>query len=425
MFQHSLADFQNRKVKIATLNIDTSLSPEIKYEGIFPDYNIDNRIPGIKAKLNSFKNQQVDIITIQEARICNENNIKIDAVNPLLENLKNNGYSTACIHYNNLSSNVFQFITALDASKFKIISSERILLSQDEKDYPNIESLSSIEKQQQEEAIKFHYLDQLFPRSFFVTEAEDIITNKKIFIVNVHLGVFPASHKEKAISHVIKHLTTLYNDNPDSIIFLAGDFNSFPDQQGIEQIQMLEDSGFIELSQKIVDKDGNKILGNSSFIGYPYDFTSYKKDPLVRQTFAQVKQLQQSNSVNNKKDNKKLAIARDKFIKTRSTLTKRAESLWQQEHNELNSNALYPLGGQLDHIFILAKADTFEAEKVATLQLMDMEGKMLAGDKKTIVNHIDNSLKNNCAAFATDHQGLVSSIKIYTTSRLTDESINK
>ena len=425
MFQHSLANFQNKKVKIATLNIDTSLSPETKYDGIFTDYNIDNRIPGIKVKLNSFKNQQVDIITIQEARIYSENNINIDAVNPLLESLKANGYITTCIHYNNLNSNVFQFITALDASKFKIISSKRILLSQDGKDYPNIENLSSIEKQQQEDAIKLHYLDQLFPRSFFITEAEDIITNKIIFVVNTHLGVFPASHKEKAITSIIKHLTTLYNDNPDSIIFLAGDFNSFPDQQGIEQIQILKDSGFIELSQKIVDKDGSNILGNSSFIGYPYDFTSYKKDPLVVKTFAQLKQLQQSNSADNEKDHKKLAIARDAFIKTRSVLTKRAELLWQQEHNELNSNALYPLGGQLDHIFILAKADTFEAEKVATLQLMDMKGQMLAGDKNTIVNHIDNSLKNNCAAFATDHQGLVSSIKIYTTSRLTDESINK
>ena len=408
------------KVNIGSLNIDTNLQLETTFKKLFPEYTVANRMDGIFKKIDHIIEQGVDILCIQEGRKCTDKGISVNSVDPIVSHFSKD-YACEVKHYNNSGDKSFQYITALNTNKFAIGNSTRILLSENGEEFSPTEAMNNELSQLSEEERKKqlnnltrqHYFDQAFPRSIFITEATHKETAQQIFIINVHLGVFPESHKSKSIEFIIKQVNELKEKNPNSVILLAGDFNSFADSGGIEQIKMLTDAGLQELSATIKHPDGNNFYGNSTFIAYPYDYASYNADNDVRDKLNTIKNDIKQTEANSDTDtsakykelrNKMVAIFDDCSLKAKTSATDQ-------------SSALYPITGQLDHIFVTSKNNkNTEASGEAIVQIYDTELNIIANSHKAVTEHIKNSLINDKPSFATDHQGIISTVSITTDS---------
>jgi hypothetical protein len=413
--------FQGRKIEltIGSLNPDTNLLLETSYNKIFPEYTAANRMPSILEKLNKMIEQGVDIFCIQEGRKCTDKGISVNSVDPIVNHLVSKSYACEIKHYNNSGDKAFQYITALNTDKFDIVKSERILLSENGKEfYPTeaindkLSQLSEEEKQKQlNNLTRQHYFNQAHPRSIFITEATHKETAQQIFTINVHLGVFPESHKSKSIEFIIKQVNELQQQHPDSVILLAGDFNSFADLGGIEQTKMLTDAGFKELSATIKHPNGNDFYGNSTFIAYPYDYASYNADDSIRGKLNAIKdgikQAEAEQPEANSATETKLKELKDKMVAIFDECCLKAETSATDQ-----SSALYPVTGQLDHIFATSKNRKAEVSGEATLQIYDTELNTIPNSREAVIEHVKNSLKNNTPSVATDHQGIISKVSI-------------
>jgi hypothetical protein len=412
--------FYGRKITfvIGSLNQDTNLQLETTLNNVFPEYTVANRSPSILKKLNKMIDQGTDILCIQEGRKCKDKGYSINSVDPIVNYLTSKNYVCEVKHYNDSGDKAFQYITAFNSDKFNVVKSERILLSENGKEFvPTAEmndefsQLSEEKKKQLNNLTRQHYFNQAHPRSIFITEATHKETAQQIFTINIHLGVFPESHKSKSIEFIIKQVNELQQQYPDSVIFLAGDFNSFADLEGIQQIKMLTDVGFKELSATIKHPDGNDFYGNSTFIAYPYDYASYNANDNIRSKVNtikdEIKQAEADQLARSDADSKFKQI-RDKMVAIFDYCCSHAE----QSSTDENS-ALYPITGQLDHIFVTSKNKNIEITGEATVQIYDTEGDTIANSREAIIEHAKNSLKNNIPSVATDHQGIISKVSIY------------
>lgn len=87
-----------------------------------------------------------------------------------------------------------------------------------------------------------------------------------IHVVNVHRGL---KHLEKINAHRVDVEQVERRINKDnSIVIIGGDFNTFPDDNGPQEMQLLEDAGYTDLLT-LKTKDGIPVSG--TFVGYLYD----------------------------------------------------------------------------------------------------------------------------------------------------------
>lgn len=158
-------------------------------------------------------------------------------------------------------------------------------------------------------------------------------------------------------------------------IVCAGDFNSFPDWHGFEQMNMLKGATLnseimlTEVSDILYLPDGTTIPDNNTFIFFPFDYGP--SDAKFKEEIAQLPNLEAQN--------RKLAI-----------------------ENIFKNDVCKALGGQLDHIFVHKLNKIGEAILDVAPQFEPYPTKYTENEIKVyILEH------NQGPAFASDHQPIV------------------
>lgn len=235
------AEIKAERIKFATWNIDTSLNIEANYAEAFEPWRIKNRIPNI---IKFIEKVNPDILHLQEVRKKDYDGELINSVDPIKDFLETKGYEVLLCLYDPLQADFFQYITAYKAEKFKIFGTTA----------QPIETTN---------------------RCIFITKLQHIQTGQNLYTFNIHMD--PEKNKIEG-SHMINQLVKQYiTEQPTLGIIIAGDFNSFSDTNGNEQMQILTDSKvldkpLLEVTNDLLLPDKSPIPeSKTTFFYYPYD----------------------------------------------------------------------------------------------------------------------------------------------------------
>jgi endonuclease/exonuclease/phosphatase family metal-dependent hydrolase len=91
---------------------------------------------------------------------------------------------------------------------------------------------------------------------------------KPVHIVNIHNGL---KHAERMHANqiLVERVQELVDKKSEGTVVVTGDFNCFPDDGGVEELQVLRDAGYQEALSELKTSDGVPVSG--TFIGYSYD----------------------------------------------------------------------------------------------------------------------------------------------------------
>jgi len=324
------------KFSILSYNIDTNIS---RTEDGFAtkshhQWTVAKRIPHIIKVIRSIN---PDIIQFQEGRIVGN----IDSVTPLIKEFETD-YHIITKSYNPTSKS-FIFISCFAKSKFNIITHDSYYITE-----TPFETKTPIQTQEYE---KIKTIDELIAlkkkwtningyeeheKSFLWVEVECVKTKKSIVAINAHLGVGDAHrlYASDKINDIFTYLTEISN-----CVVMTGDFNTFPDWKGPEQLEKIN---IPDLSKKLLHipdyrKELNYDLAlsmkhNSTFHFYPYDYGVHEQRNFIKNNMAEIKDCVKHDDIKG---------ARNKI-----------NSLFEKCCNDdYFSESVYPLGGHLDHIF--------------------------------------------------------------------------
>lgn len=325
-------------MKVGSWNIDTNI---FRLEGgygkeSFNNWSVKNRIPNI---LKYIDRQHLDIIQIQEARRCRLNDGSlVDSITPIEEGLTSMGFTVIIQPYNPTGGKCFYYIVG-----YKNVQYIR--------HYPHwftkTPTRALERKGMSDDDIKQHNFGEFFERCCMVTEFQG---EKKFICINVHMGMSYKCRMES--TKVLRDLLNSFTD----LFICSGDFNSFPDIGGSEQLNLL---------------NYEDILANcsTSFVSFPYDFG---------------------------KDSARLTAngVLPKIINTENE-TEKKERIINTFANECSA-----LGGCLDHMFH-ARWQSAQGRLVFTC---DHNIKI---NEDVVKKYILAMVKLNKPAFASDHQMVV------------------
>ncbi len=233
-------------LRFGSWNIDTNLArTEDGYASdCYEQWRIGHRTNSI---LTYIEAQQLDIVQIQEARRCVLNNGRIvDSITPIVDGLHAMGFETVLQPYNPTGGKCFYYIVGY--RNVKLVGS-----------YPRwvtkTPAVALDRVGMTDEEIKDHNFGAFFERCFFVTEFENG-AGVRFNCINVHMDIpwMPRYHASRILAEYLNDIAG------DALRFIcSGDFNSFPDWNGSEQLALIEfDDALSEYK--------------STFIAYPYDF---------------------------------------------------------------------------------------------------------------------------------------------------------
>lgn len=218
-------------------------------------------------------------------------------------------------------------------------------------------------------------------------------TNTKFVSINAHIGIshegrFFASQK---INDLITYIKT--NESIDKII-MSGDFNSFPDDKGKEQIQQIQLKD-LNLNKYLPDYRTNSNFSSAmpfsnapnTFHAYVYDFgccTSIKIKTAIDELF-------NMKNTNQNPDPDKIC---------NKTL-----EIFSLCHDEKLFGGTYPLGGQLDHILY----NNIDADGIIVpLWKENVEACEFTSDA-IFKSVIQEYIKTKGPLLMSDHQGILTS----------------
>ncbi|MDF3047690.1 MAG: hypothetical protein K0R73_808 [Candidatus Midichloriaceae bacterium] len=258
----------NEKVKLLSFNIDTNISrvEEGFARDSHPEWRVGKRMPYIMDTLGKIIDEDSPtIIHIQECRKFKTiHGDEVDSVTPLCNFLREKEYEILEKPYNESGDKSFVYITAYKKNILQF-SEERIYyLTQT----PNSATPRDIE----EKAIIDHNYGLMWERCIFANIFK--IGEMELCSINVHLAPYKL-HRMQSMHLLSNFINGVLEVKPKAAILVAGDFNSFPDDGGEEQVNILLNA---------TDKNGLKLvhsaplffpdnsIANFSFIPFPYDF---------------------------------------------------------------------------------------------------------------------------------------------------------
>lgn len=315
------------QLSISSFNVDTNLfrledGPFIKSHEA---WRIHNRLKDIFSVVSHYK---PDIVLFQECRNClNSHGELIDSVTPIVKYLEENNYIALITKYNP-SEKAFIYITGIK-KEFKIIDKFSYYLTKTPFDTKTPEQLEEYRMASKDEfpEVKKKWINincgEEFEKSVAVCLLEDL-GGKKFVVVNTHLGM----NKEHRLYACAK--LNLFAERYRSIpIIIAGDFNSFPDDGGFEQIMQFTHFKDATNDMPVVadyrKSDAVTTSKNSTFISFPYDFAYHSFDSSVKDEMKKILDLDRQ------KDYEKISEIQKGIF------------------NKLTFDN-YPLGGHLDHV---------------------------------------------------------------------------
>jgi hypothetical protein len=360
------------ELKVTSFNVDTNIGrlEEGPFYDSHPKWRVNERMELLKRHLGRIiKNDTPDAINLQESRAFKTKfGTTVDSISPLVRFLKTNGYSVFTKPYNP-SDRAFSYITALKKDKFTVDGHEHFYITET----PNKPTDHTNHAERKEE-IKRHNFGEEWERCIFTTKFHDK-QGRSYRLSNVNLGI-AAFGRKKACEMLRQDAQKALEKNPHELIVITGDFNSFPDWGGPEQLKIMKEGGTLhEVTEDLTLEDGTP--ADSTFIAFPYDFGIAEKD--IRTEF------EEQNG--------------GKF------LTKHLEELDPTKRKrftgEVFSQKASALGGHLDrvyeHGFTSAKSELILTPTYED----DFEGTPFEEDsiKDYIMRHYDEG-----PAFASDHQ---------------------
>ena len=278
----------SEELKVLSFNIDTNIlrTEEGFARDTFPEWRVGARMPIlIKTLDNLIKEHGPDVIQLQEGRkFDTKQGDHVDSITPLVDFLKSKGYHVNSIPYNpslNLPPNkAFSYIEAIK-SNFSVESQELEYFTKtphaptDHKDHFN----------GRKEEIKDHNFGEEWERSAYITKFHNTITGQLYYAFNIHLGI-GAGHRKQACRQLRDKAKDIVTREPYAKIVMTGDFNTFPDWGGPEQLEIMRTNSVLkEVTENLLLQNGKKT--NSSFIAYPFDFGADSKrlDPEIKELY--------------------------------------------------------------------------------------------------------------------------------------------
>lgn len=261
--------------KFMSYNIDTNIGriEEGYARESHKEWRVVNRMPGIIELLSEI---DADIVNIQEARkFTNSIGEDVDSLTPLLNYFNESDHEAIEAGYNPTALS-FHFITAFKRSRFSLIETKIHYLTKTPDEPTFHEDLKGKTKEEIEmikQTIRDHNYGEEWEKSILINKLLDKETGDIIYVFNIHLG-FNETHRFKS-SELIRDLAQKIIDaEPSSKIIISGDFNSFTDKGGKEQIEsILSTKTLQELSDPLHLPNTDMRLPNDlTFIAFPYDF---------------------------------------------------------------------------------------------------------------------------------------------------------
>ena len=386
-------------MKLLTFNIDTNIgrTEEGYARDSFPEWRVNNRMPLILQWLGKIiEEKQPDVIHLQEARkFVTKFGDEVDSLTPLVNFLSVRDYHVKTAQYNP-SDKSFSYITAIKLSKYDVVNTLSLYLTKT----PEKATDHSLPLDQ----IKDNNFGEEWERSVFITKftpkvpnkvnvindipqvLTDFINNKVVpkvpkdyindiysyvfsdsvqnyYSINVHLSL-GKNHRLEACKLITKWVAEIKRNDPTAKIIISGDFNSFPDCGGSEQIAIMKESLY-HASEKLQLIDTKEKI-NWSFIAFPYDFAN-----------------------NEQRLNKRL------YLESLDPETRKREIL------NIFEKECSAICGQLDQVFLY---NFVGSENYLIPTTFNNELKEFTEDsvKKYILNNSDGP------AFASDHQPVLS-----------------
>ena len=257
--------------KVVNFNIDTNLARlEDGYAlSAFPEWTIAARMPYIKEYLSTTVNaHQPDVVLIQEGRkTANKFGNVVDSVTPIVDHLSSLNYQVFAQQYNP-SDKAFVYITAIKPG-YTITSTKSSYFTA----YPE---LPSDEEFTDTAARKAKNFGEEFEKSTFITTFHDSIGNE-YQVYNVHKGLVD-THRLKASEMLLnwakEYLSAETTGEIKKHIVMAGDFNSFGDRKGPEQLAILKSDNILQDSTESLKVYGTNQPIDTTYFAFPYDFAA-------------------------------------------------------------------------------------------------------------------------------------------------------
>ncbi|AYV75256.1 MAG: hypothetical protein Terrestrivirus1_130 [Terrestrivirus sp.] len=379
----------SHQLSVLSFNIDTNIS---RTEDGFatashPNWRVSKRMPNIIRVVRSIN---PDIVQFQEGRTVILSNGQIDSVTPLVNEFKED-YHVITASYNPTSRS-FVYISCFSKKKFKLLSHSSYYLTETPLECKTPEQMKEYEGKSDEELIslkkKWTQLNgfEEFEKSVLWAELECLETGSHIISVNAHLGIGD-KHRLYASEKINKLVSYLGERTPN--IVMTGDFNTFPDWKGPEQLEIIKSSDLSSKIRYIPDyrncvnyDDAKEMVHQSTFHFYPYDYGVNEKLDFVRTEMAQIQACVRENNIEETKN------------KINSVFKKCC-----------NDDSSYPLGGQLDHIFYNNLKPVYDYAFLVPSWNNDI--KSVPFESSPLKQIICDNLDQNSPVFASDHQPLL------------------
>lgn len=383
------------QLSILSFNIDTNIS---RTEDGFatashPNWTVSKRMPHI---IRVVRSTSPDIIQFQEGRMVDLSNGRIDSVTPLVNEFKED-YHVLTASYNPTNKS-FVYVSCFSKKKFNLLNSGSYYLTETPLECKTHEQMKEYEGKTDDELVvlkkKWTQINgfEEFEKSVLWAELECVETKSRIISVNAHLGIGD-KHRLYA-SEKLNKLFAFLSERTQNIV-MTGDFNTFPDWKGPEQLEIIKSP---DLSKKIryipdyrslLNYDSNSIqelakemVHQSTFHFYPYDYGVNEKLDFVKTEMAGIYESVKANNVEETRN--KINFLFKKCCDDGST---------------------YPLGGQLDHIFYNKLNPVYDHAFLVPSWCGDIKSVPFESDalKQVICENLDL----NAPVLASDHQPLL------------------
>lgn len=354
---------------------------------------LTNRMNGV---IGTIKQNKPDLLHIQETRqfsyfveIDGKKEEKVsDSLTPMIKNLEKAGYTVVEAGYNP-SDKAFHYVTAFK-NHFELLEKFSYYLTKTPNEptkYKDTSKMTPEEQKEEKKRILDHNNGEEFEKSIFVVKLKDILSGKEFYSINVHLGITERHRLESSImiKEFVKNLDTFFtpHENKKRLnIIMSGDFNSFPDWKGPEQMELLmKDALYVDITERYTYCDNNgesvnvKFDSPTSFVNYPYDFGKAEK------------------------------ILKEKGLMDWLFKNKTKENI-DKIYEEYSDS----IGGQLDHIFICGDMKSI-MDPILQFTPTDNIGPIEYSNQgiKDFVLKMDREDK---PAFWSDHQPMLAMIKL-------------
>ncbi len=355
----------------ATFNIDTNIGRT--EEGYASDshaaWRVKNRMSALQDVLTQLRDAKVDSITLQETRkFVRRDGENVDSITPIMDHLRSLGYDVLKQKYNpaDPSDLVFCYITAWNPGYLEMVDQRTHYLTRTPDkatDHPDTTGLDAAAIKVIDQRIKENNFGEYWERCLSITTLRDYRTDKRVHLINTHLGI-GAEHRIEASRIISEVSKSILDKDLTAKIICSGDFNSFPDAKGPEQMQAMEKAGVLKQATSSLKLPNGKVT-HSSFIAFPFDFGS-----------------------------------KEQKLNLKNVIEALSTPLRTQLINTLFGEVCNALGGHLDRVFYAGFGGA-TSYLVPTLQFADGESIDFTSEsevKAYIMRHIGSP------AFASDHQ---------------------